>query len=65
VIDGRGEAVAEIGFHGPPDESGSVEIGYRVVTGYRRRGFAEEGSCQLLDWAFANGVAHRPSLPRS
>ena len=57
LIEGRGHAVAEIGFHGPPDDDGWVEIGYRVVTGYRRRGFAEEGCRELLDWALSNGVA--------
>jgi RimJ/RimL family protein N-acetyltransferase len=57
LIDGRGQAVAEVGFHGPPDDHGWVEIGYRVVTGYRRRGFAEEACRGLLDWAFTTGVA--------
>jgi ribosomal-protein-alanine N-acetyltransferase len=56
LIDGRGQAVAEVGFHGPPDDDGWVEIGYRVVTGYRRRGFAEEACRGLLDWAFTQGV---------
>ena len=54
---GRGLVVAEVGFHGPPDGDGWVEIGYRVVTGYRRRGFAEEACRGLLDWALAQGVA--------
>lgn len=49
--------VAEVGFHGPPDGDGWVEIGYRVVAGYRRRGFAEEACRGLLDWALARGVA--------
>src|SRR5438046_2265163 len=56
LIDGRGQAVAEVGFHGPPDDDGWVEIGYRVVTGYRRRGLAEEACRGLLDWAFTQGV---------
>lgn len=43
--------VGEIGFHGPPDETGRVEIGYTVVTEYRRRGFAEEAARALLAWA--------------
>lgn len=34
--------VGEVGFHGPPDETGRVELGYSVVSAYRRRGFAEE-----------------------
>jgi ribosomal-protein-alanine N-acetyltransferase len=54
---GRGPVVAEVGFHGPPDGDGWVEIGYRVVTGYRRRGYAEEACRGLLDWALAQGVA--------
>ena len=57
LTDGRGPVVAEVGFHGPPDGDGWVEIGYRVVTGYRRRGFAEEASRGLLDWALTRGVA--------
>ena len=42
LTDGLGPVVAEVGFHGPPVGDGWVEIGYRVVTDYRRRGFAEE-----------------------
>lgn len=57
LIEGRGPVVAEVGFHGPAASDGWVEIGYRVVAGYRRRGFAEEGCRGLLDWAFAQGVA--------
>lgn len=34
--------VGEVCFHGPPDETGRVEVGYSVVSAYRRRGFAEE-----------------------
>jgi ribosomal-protein-alanine N-acetyltransferase len=57
LIDRRGQVVAEVGFHGPPDEDGWVEIGYRVVAGCRRRGLAEEACRGLLDWAFTQGVA--------
>ena len=57
LIHGRAPVVAEVGFHGPPDGDGWVEIGYRVVAGYRRRGFAEEACRGLLDWALARGVA--------
>lgn len=57
LTDSWGPVVAEVGFHGPPDGDGWVEIGYRVVTGYRRRGFAEEASRGLLDWALTRGVA--------
>jgi len=57
LMPGQGLVVAEVGFHGPPDGHGWVEIGYRVVTGCRRRGLAEEACRGLLDWALARGVA--------
>jgi RimJ/RimL family protein N-acetyltransferase len=49
--------VGDIGFHGPPDESGSVEIGYCVAPGHRRRGYATEAARAIVDWALrAPGV---------
>lgn len=43
--------VGSVGFHGPPNEDGLVEIGYHVEPGFRRRGFATEAVRALLDWA--------------
>jgi ribosomal-protein-alanine N-acetyltransferase len=43
--------VGDIGFHGPPDESGTVEIGYSVVPDRRRRGYATEAVTALTRWA--------------
>lgn len=51
-----GPIIVEAGFHGPPDGSRSVEIGYRVVERCRRRGFAEEAVSGLLAWASLQGV---------
>jgi RimJ/RimL family protein N-acetyltransferase len=43
--------IGSVGFHGPPNDVGEVEIGYHVETGFRRRGFATEAVRALLGWA--------------
>lgn len=45
--------VGDVGFHGPPDAEGRVEIGYKVVAEHRRNGYAEEGARALMAWAAA------------
>jgi RimJ/RimL family protein N-acetyltransferase len=54
--DGRREVIGTIGFHAPPDETGRVEIGYRVEPSFRRRGIVTECVRALLDWAETQGV---------
>lgn len=49
--DGSKRAVGSIGFHGPPDEQGRLEVGYSVDPPYRRRGYASESVKALFDWA--------------
>ena len=50
--DGAGRrAIGSIGFHGPPDDHGRVEVGYRVEPEYRRHGVASEVVRALFDWA--------------
>lgn len=44
-------AIGSIGFHGPPDADGRVEIGYRVEPEHRRQGVATEVVRALFDWA--------------
>lgn len=44
-------AIGTIGFHGPPDDQGRLEVGYRVEPDYRRLGFARESVAALFDWA--------------
>ncbi len=56
--DGRREVIGTIGFHGPPDATGRVEIGYSVEPSWRRRGVATECVAALLAWAERQGI-HR------
>jgi ribosomal-protein-alanine N-acetyltransferase len=50
--------VGDLGFRGPPDDEGTVEIGYRVQDEHRRRGYATEAATALVRWALSqDGVA--------
>lgn len=42
------------GFKGEADESGTVEIGYSIAQGYRRRGLATEAARGMIDYAFSH-----------
>jgi RimJ/RimL family protein N-acetyltransferase len=57
VVAVRGEAGREMvgltGFHGPPDTSGSVELGYEVEPVHRGKGYATEAAAAMTAWAFA------------
>ncbi len=48
------ELVGICGFKGRPDESGSVEIGYSILSAYQRRGYATEAVTRLVGWAFSH-----------
>ena len=50
-------AVGRAGYHGPPNDSGMVEIGYAVDPAYRRRGYARAALEALLQRA-----AHEPQV---
>jgi len=51
--------IGETGFHGPPDGSGTVEVGYSIVPAYRGQGFASEATRALIRQALA-----RPDIRR-
>ena len=46
-----GDFVGHVGFHGPPDEHGMVEVAYSVDPAHRRRGYATAMLRTALDWA--------------
>jgi len=39
------------GYHGPPDQQGMVEVGYRIDPTFRRHGYARAALIALLDRA--------------
>ena len=55
VLRAERRVVGSAGFHAPPDERGRVELGYEIVAGDRRRGFAREAVVALMAWAVAHG----------
>lgn len=44
---GSGQLVGAAGYKGPPDEAGTVEVGYSIVETAQRRGYAS-GAVRLL-----------------
>ena len=51
-----GQAIGGVGFHSPPDENGSVTIGYGLIPSARGQGYASEALRGLLLFARAYGV---------
>jgi [ribosomal protein S5]-alanine N-acetyltransferase len=43
--------VGRIGFHGPTDDDGVLEIGYEVFPDYRRLGYEREAVLAMFRWA--------------
>lgn len=51
--------VGSVCFKGPPDETGSVEIGYEVYGAYENLGYASEATNALVRWALDFGTVHK------
>jgi ribosomal-protein-alanine N-acetyltransferase len=51
--------IGDIGFKGPPDTTGAVEIGYSVLPAFRGHGYATEAARALIEWALAQPGVRR------
>jgi ribosomal-protein-alanine N-acetyltransferase len=54
TADEPGKLAGICGFKGWPDESGSVEIGYSILSCFQRQGLATEAVQRLTGWAFSH-----------
>lgn len=44
--------IGQIGFFTPPDENGSIELGYEITHDFRGRGYADEAVKKIIQIAF-------------
>jgi RimJ/RimL family protein N-acetyltransferase len=51
--------VGDCGTHGPPDDTGDLEIRYAITAPYRRRGFATEVIAALVEWGRRDPAVRR------
>lgn len=51
-----GQAIGGVGFHGPPDPTNSVTIGYGLIPSAQGKGYASEALRALLAFARARGI---------
>ncbi|MCA9291898.1 MAG: GNAT family N-acetyltransferase [Phycisphaerales bacterium] len=54
-----GTLIGTAGYKGPPDASGTVEVGYSMLPAHRRRGYATEATRALIARAFADASVTR------
>jgi RimJ/RimL family protein N-acetyltransferase len=57
-IIGQGRLVGVIGFKGPPDAEGQVEIGYAIIEPEHRKGYGLEAARLLVARAFGDHRVH-------
>lgn len=63
VLKAQDLMIGNVGFHGPPGEHvfekrwpNVVELGYDIVPGFRRRGYASRAIDLLLEWGETRGT---------
>lgn len=47
-----GEIIGKVGFHGMPDENGTLDLGYEIYQTYRRQNYCFESVTALVDYIF-------------
>jgi ribosomal-protein-alanine N-acetyltransferase len=52
VMKSTRKVIGSINLKGPPDENGTVEIGWRVNEDQRRRGIATRATNAVMKWVF-------------
>jgi [ribosomal protein S5]-alanine N-acetyltransferase len=50
--DGKRRLVGIAGLTGPPDQSGTIEVGYSVVEKFQKQGIGTEATRALIQWVF-------------
>jgi len=69
VLREAGAVVGSVGFKGPPDADGVVEVAYGVVPAQRGRGIATEAAASAVAYAqkeeWAGGAVHPPPMQRT
>lgn len=55
------QLVGICGFKGRPDATGSVEIGYSIISQFRNQGYASEAVDRLIRWAFSHQTVQEVS----
>jgi [ribosomal protein S5]-alanine N-acetyltransferase len=61
-----GSVIGSVGFKGPPDADGTVEVAYGIVPDFRGNGYATEAASAAVEFAFATGrvsVVRAHTLP--
>jgi ribosomal-protein-alanine N-acetyltransferase len=52
VQEGKRRLVGIAGVTGPPDQSGTIEVGYSVVEKFQKQGIGTEATRALIQWTF-------------
>ena len=45
-----------VGITGPPDQSGTIEVGYSVLEKFQKEGIGTEATRALIKWAFEHSA---------